>query len=615
MRVQDRTPKRLGPYRLIRRLGEGGMGVVYLATDSAQNQVAIKALHPEMAREENARRRMAREVDTMRRVHSRYVAEVLDADLECDPPYIVTRYVPGLTLEDIVSARGPVTGPALSRLGYGLAQALSAVHAAGVVHRDLKPGNVMISDGEPVVIDFGIAQLPDNTRLTMTGMFMGTPGYLAPEVIEGRDSSAASDVHSWGATMAYAATGRPPYGTGPFETIFYRIVHGSPDLDVLPEPLRPVLFAALSRDPSRRPAADELGRRVAAIDPALLIPGPPAAADAARLAGGPAVALGALPRTTQDKNWPGWPAATTPMGRQTASDVRDLLPPVTYAPPGNGAARPGRLPPGAGLAGGPATAWPATAWPADVPGAPGPQPPGAPGAGPPAPAGPPPGGRPDGRPGRTTGPISPWSPLVIGTVLMAVSIAVMAPIVGTGLALAVLVALRAVSITGRQVARRRAADGGRASSGFLAVAFYPLAAVRAALGLILVAPVALLAFCVAAAIAIVTVPAHPLPQAVAFGAGALVAVVGFGPGSSNGRKALASIYTSAIRNTSLLAIAYAGVLAVALWVALSAWNQAPAAAFWPVTGLQAQLAHVPTLHGLLGDVRRNLLSLAHQIGL
>ncbi|MGI9005999.1 MAG: serine/threonine-protein kinase, partial [Streptosporangiaceae bacterium] len=341
MRVQDRTPKRLGPYRLIRRLGEGGMGVVYLATDSAQNQVAIKALHPQMAREENARRRMAREVETMRRVHSRYVAEVVDADLECDPPYIVTRYVPGLTLEDVVSAGGPVTGPALSRLGYGLAQALSAVHAAGVVHRDLKPGNVMISDGEPVVIDFGIAHLPENTRLTMTGMFMGTPGYLAPEVIEGKDSSPASDVHSWGATMAYAATGRPPYGTGPFETIFYRIVHGSPDLDIVAEPLRPVLLAALSRDPGRRPAADELGRRIAAINPTLLIPGPPAAAAAARLAGGPslarpgpAVALGARPRTTRDKNWPGWPTATTPMGQDGPSDVRDLRPPVTYGPPG-----------------------------------------------------------------------------------------------------------------------------------------------------------------------------------------------------------------------------------------------------------------------------------------
>ncbi len=149
----------------------------------------------------------------------------------------------------------------------------------------------------------------------------------------------------------------------------------------------------------------------------------------------------------------------------------------------------------------------------------------------------------------------------------------------------------------------------------LAVAFYPVAAVRAVLGLVLTAPVALLAFCVAAAVTIIAVPAHPLPQAVAFGAGALVAVVGFGPGSSNGRKALASIYTSAARNVSLLVIAYAGVLAVAFWVAASAWYQSPAPAYWPVHGLYGQLAHVPTLHGLLGDVRRNLLSLIRQFGL
>ena len=209
------------------------MGVVYLASDASQVPVAVKALHPGMAEEENARRRMAREVETMQRVRSRYVAEVLDADLSGHPPYIVTRYVPGLTLDEVVGTGGPLTGPALARLAYGLAEALAAVHAAGVVHRDLKPGNVMISDGEPVVIDFGIAQLPETTRLTLTGMFMGTPGYLAPEVIEGKESGAASDVHSWAATVAFAATGRPPYGTGPFETIFYRIMHGAPDLDTL----------------------------------------------------------------------------------------------------------------------------------------------------------------------------------------------------------------------------------------------------------------------------------------------------------------------------------------------------------------------------------------------
>ncbi len=145
------------------------MGVVYLALNAADEQVALKALHPGMAQESNARRRMGREVETMRRVRSRYVAEVMDADLDGDPPYIVTRYVPGLTLDEVVAGGGPLSGPALARLAYGLAEALAAVHSAGVVHRDLKPGNVMISDGEPVIIDFGIAQLHETTRLTMTG--------------------------------------------------------------------------------------------------------------------------------------------------------------------------------------------------------------------------------------------------------------------------------------------------------------------------------------------------------------------------------------------------------------------------------------------------------------
>ena len=317
MKVQDRTPERLGPYHVIRRLGQGGMGVVYLATDADGQQVAVKALHPQMAQDENARRRLAREVETMSRVRSQYVAEVLGADLEGDTPYIVTRYVPGLALDAVVSAGGPMTGAALRRLAFGLAKALGAVHAAGVVHRDLKPGNVMISDGEPVVIDFGIAQLAETTRLTMTGMFMGTPGYLAPEVIEGKDSGPASDVHSWGATVAYAGTGRPPYGTGTYEAIFFRIMHGQPDLQALPPSLRPLVTRALARDPVHRPSAEELAAWAVTLDPEALVPGPPGIgpADGGSPVHPPVPGFGPVASQTiaDQAGWQDGPTSTRPM--------------------------------------------------------------------------------------------------------------------------------------------------------------------------------------------------------------------------------------------------------------------------------------------------------------
>src|SRR6516165_5901323 len=264
----ERLPGTLGPYRLQDRLGEGGMGVVHLARDPQGRPVAIKVLHTVATESENARRRLAREVETMRLVRSPFVAEVLDADVTGEFPYIVTRYVPGPTLEAMVRTRGPLSGAGLRRLAYGTAEALTAIHAAGVVHRDLKPGNVMLTDDRPVVIDFGIAQSPDATRLTQTGLVMGTPGYLAPEVIEGQPSSPASDVHSWGATMAYAATGRAPYGGGgdSYQTIFYRIVSGRADLSGVPAPLVPLLSAALARDPAHRPSAASLSAQASALD-------------------------------------------------------------------------------------------------------------------------------------------------------------------------------------------------------------------------------------------------------------------------------------------------------------------------------------------------------------
>src|SRR5579862_1690826 len=281
MPATERLPASLGPYRLQDRLGEGGMGVVHLALDPEGREVAIKVLAADKllgADEDTARRRLGREVDTMRLVRNPFVAEVLDADLTGDFPYIVTRYVRGPTLDQMVRERGRLSSQGLRRLAYGTAEALTAIHAAGVVHRDLKPGNVMLTDDRPVVIDFGIAQSPDATRLTQTGLVMGTPGYLAPEVIEGRPSSPASDVHSWGATMAYAATGRAPYGGGgdSFQTIFYRIVSGHADLSGVPGPLVPLLSAALARDPSHRPSADWLSAQASSLD--LAAAGPAATA-------------------------------------------------------------------------------------------------------------------------------------------------------------------------------------------------------------------------------------------------------------------------------------------------------------------------------------------------
>jgi hypothetical protein len=266
MKGVETSGDRIGRYRLLERLGEGGMGVVHLADDAGGRKVAIKVLRPAVAGDVTALRRLAREVDTMRRVHSPYVAEIIDADVTAEPPYVVTQYVPGSTLEETVIELGPLHGSALQRLAAGLARALAAIHAAGVIHRDLKPGNVMFLEGEPIVIDFGIAQAVDSTRLTATGLVIGTPGYLAPEIIEGEDAGAPADVHSWASTVAFAATGRPPFGTGTFESVFYKIMESKPDLDGVPDALLPLIRSAMSRHPAERPPAGALAELVQRID-------------------------------------------------------------------------------------------------------------------------------------------------------------------------------------------------------------------------------------------------------------------------------------------------------------------------------------------------------------
>jgi serine/threonine protein kinase len=247
--------ERLGEYRLLERIGTGSTAVVHLAVDSRGCEVAVKELRKELVGEPDARRRLAREILAQGKVESPYVARLLDGDVEGDRPYTVTQYVPGTTLGELIESYGPLRGEALARFARQLAEGVAAVHAAGVVHRDLTPGNVMVLGGAPVVIDFGIAYEARTGQETRPGILIGTPAYLAPELIEGEAVTAAADVFSWAATLAFAATGRPPFGTGSLHGVCFRILRGAVDLDGIAEPLASLLRLALRRDPGARPPA------------------------------------------------------------------------------------------------------------------------------------------------------------------------------------------------------------------------------------------------------------------------------------------------------------------------------------------------------------------------
>ncbi len=251
-------PAEIGPYRLLRRLGEGGMGVVYLAADQTGHRVAVKVIRPLLAGQDEFRARFRSEVALARKVARFSTAPIIDADTEADQPYVVTEFIDGPTLSAAVREHGPLPGSQLHALGIGVAGALTAIHRAGVVHRDLKPSNVLLSRFGPRVIDFGIARATDDlTSITVTGQLIGSPAYMAPEQLRGEPVTTATDLFAWGAVMAFAGTGRQPFGTST-DAIAYRVLHGEADLDGLDRALLDPVRAALSKDPSQRPTAQRL---------------------------------------------------------------------------------------------------------------------------------------------------------------------------------------------------------------------------------------------------------------------------------------------------------------------------------------------------------------------
>jgi predicted Ser/Thr protein kinase len=255
---------KVGPYTLLERLGRGGMGEVYLASARRGERVALKVLH-DLAEDSSSRVRLEREVRALRRVESPYVAKVLDADLSSARPYLVMEHIEGVTLLDRVRHSGPLDVIQLVDLAQGIATALAIIHAAGVVHRDLKPANILMGAEGPVLIDFGIAQVLDATRLTLTGTFLGTPGYTAPEIFADEHVDSPADVHAWAATVAFSATGRPTFGRGTAEAQMYAVLNGQADLKGVPVALLPLVRAALNREPGKRPTAALLADRLSRL--------------------------------------------------------------------------------------------------------------------------------------------------------------------------------------------------------------------------------------------------------------------------------------------------------------------------------------------------------------
>ncbi|MYY83323.1 protein kinase, partial [Streptomyces sp. SID335] len=265
MRLRREDPRVVGSFRLHRRLGAGGMGVVYLGSDRRGQRVALKVIRPDLAEDQEFRSRFAREVSAARRIRGGCTARLVAADLDADRPWFATQYVPGPSLHDKVAAEGPLSAADVAVVGSALAEGLVAVHEAGVVHRDLKPSNILLSPKGPRIIDFGIAWATGASTLTHVGTAVGSPGFLAPEQVRGAAVTPATDVFALGATLAYAGMADSPFGHGSSEVMLYRVVHEEAQLHGVPDALAPLIRACLAKDPEERPSTLQLSLRLKEI--------------------------------------------------------------------------------------------------------------------------------------------------------------------------------------------------------------------------------------------------------------------------------------------------------------------------------------------------------------
>ncbi|TDB81377.1 serine/threonine protein kinase, partial [Actinomadura sp. KC216] len=259
--LRSGDPDRLGSYALIGRVGEGGQGAVFLGVDDDGRQVAIKLLHADLTSDDKARARFLRELEVAKQVAPFCTAQVIDADVDGDRPYIVSEYVAGPSLNQQVLGQGPLDGAALDRLAVGTATALAAIHQAKIVHRDFKPHNVLIGPDGPRVIDFGVARAISGGT-TLTSRVIGTPSYMAPEQISGDEVGTPADVFCWAATLVFAATGEPPFGQDSIPAVINRILNEEPDLGDLEGQLRELVLDCLEKDPARRPSARQVLMRL-----------------------------------------------------------------------------------------------------------------------------------------------------------------------------------------------------------------------------------------------------------------------------------------------------------------------------------------------------------------